>query len=94
MVLITVGFTLCIVYDRQEAGLNALLPCIKLPPDLVTIDEKRSWDLMGTVRDVFSRHIGGALTRRDIVSCAVQVMTYSFVLLIACRFTANLFSRY
>lgn len=97
MVLIIVGFTLYIVYDRQEAKLDAALPFIRLLPDLVTIDEKRSWDLMGTVREVFSSHIGGALAGTHVISRAVQVIDLFFVLssyiLIVCRYNTNL-SRY
>jgi len=85
VVLIIVGLSLCVVCDRQEANLNALLPFIKLPPNLVTIDERRDWDLMEMVREVFSSHIGGALAGTHVVNRAVQVLTCSLWLTLYCH---------
>jgi len=77
VVLIIVGLSLCVVCDRQEANLSALLPFIKLPPYKVTIDKRRDWDLMETVRKVFNSHIGVALAGSDAISRAVQVLACS-----------------
>ena len=52
---------------------------MELPPPKVTIDERKEWDLMEAVREVFSSHIGGALAGSNAVSRAVQVPTLSLV---------------
>ena len=72
------------MFNRQEANLNALFPFIRLLPPAVTIDERKERDLVETVREVFSSHIGGALAGSNIVSRAVQVLHCSlyFVMII------------
>lgn len=63
--------------NRQQANLNGFVPCVRMAPPSMTIDEKFEWDLMGIVRDVFSSHIGRALAGSNIVSRAVQVITFA-----------------
>lgn len=65
------------MFNRQQANLDAVVPCIKLPAPAATIDEKKEWDLVKTVREVFSSHIGGALAGSNIVSRSVQVLRMS-----------------